>query len=44
VITVEAVQEGMGEKRTAEKDVQVAAVDLRLFDELYGAGGSEKVQ
>lgn len=44
VITVEAVQEGMGERRTAEKDVQVAPVDLRLFDELYGAGGSEKVQ
>lgn len=44
VITVEAVQEGMGESRPAEKDVQVAPVDLRLFDELYGAGGSEKVQ
>jgi hypothetical protein len=44
VITVETVQQGMGEKRSAGKDVQVTAVDLRLFDELYGAGGSEKVQ
>jgi hypothetical protein len=44
VITVEAVQEGMGESRPVEKDVPVAPVDLQLFDELYGAGGSEKVQ
>jgi hypothetical protein len=44
LITVEAVQEAMGEKRAGEKDVEVAPVDLRLFDELYGAGGWEKVQ
>ena len=44
VLTLETVQEGMGQTRSTEKDVQVAAVDLRLFDELYEAGGSEKVQ
>ena len=43
-ITVEAVQAAMGESRTAQKEVEVAPVDLRLFDELYGADGSEKVQ
>jgi hypothetical protein len=25
-------------------DVEVAGVDLQAFDELYGAGGSERVQ
>jgi hypothetical protein len=44
LITVETVQDAMGENRAVEKDVEVAAVDLRLFDELYNAGGSEKVQ
>ena len=44
MITVEAVQEAMRESRRAEKAVIVAAVDLRVFDELYGAGESEKVQ
>lgn len=44
LITVEAVQAAMGDNETREKDVEVAAVDLRLFDELYGAGGWEKVQ
>jgi hypothetical protein len=44
LITVETVQDAMGETRAVEKDVEVAAVDLRLFDELYNAGGSEKVQ
>jgi hypothetical protein len=43
-ITVEAVQEAMGENRAVEKDVEVAPVDLRLFDELYGSVGAEKVQ
>ena len=43
-MTVEAVQEAMREPGTAEKDVMVAPVDLRLFDELYGAGESEKAQ
>ena len=44
LITVEGVQAAIGDKRRGEKDVEVAGVDLRLFDELYGAGGSEKVQ
>jgi hypothetical protein len=44
IITVEAVQEAMAESRTGGKEVEVAAVDLRLFDELCGAGGSESVQ
>ena len=44
LITVETVQAAMGESRTAERDVEVATVDLRLFDELYAAGRSEKVQ
>ena len=44
MITVEAVQEAMRESRSAEKDVMVAPVDLRVFDELYGARESEKVQ
>ena len=44
LITVETVQDAMGENRALEKDVKVAAVDLRLFDELYGSVGSEKAQ
>jgi hypothetical protein len=44
-ITVEAVQEAMAESRTGEKEVEVAKVDLRLFDELCGGGsGSGSVQ
>ena len=43
-ITVEAVQEAMAESRTGGKEVQVAMVDLRLFDDLCGAGGSESRQ
>jgi hypothetical protein len=44
LITLETVQNAMRENRAVGKDVEVAAVDLRLFDELYGADGSEKVQ
>jgi hypothetical protein len=43
IITVEAVQEAMAESRTGGKEVEVAMVDLRLFDELCGAGRSESV-
>jgi hypothetical protein len=43
-ISVEAVQEAMAESRTAAKEPAVAMVDLRSFDELCGAGGSETVQ
>jgi hypothetical protein len=43
-ITVEAVRETMGESRTADPEVKVATVDLRLFDQLCGAGGPEGVQ
>jgi hypothetical protein len=42
-ITVEAVRETMGESRTADPEVKVATVDLRLFDQLCGAGGPEGV-
>lgn len=38
LITVEALQEAIAEHGTLGKDVEVATVDLRLFDELYGAG------
>jgi len=44
IITVEAVQEAMADSRTGGKEVEVARVDLRLFDELCGAGGSESVR
>jgi hypothetical protein len=43
-ITVEAVQEAMAEGQSRGKEVEVAKVDLRIFDELCGGGGSEKVQ
>jgi hypothetical protein len=38
------VQEAMAETRTGGKEVEVAMVDLRLFDELCDAGGSESMQ
>ena len=44
MITREAVQEAMAEGRTSTKDVAVAMVDLRLFDELCETGGSERMQ
>jgi hypothetical protein len=44
MITVEAVQQAMGEGQTAGKDVEVSAVDLRLFDELCETDGWERVQ
>jgi hypothetical protein len=45
IITVAAVQEAMAESRSREKEVEVATVDLRLFDELCGGGGgTENVQ
>ena len=44
MITVEAVQEAMAEARTPGKEVEVARVDLRLFDELCGSAGWERVQ
>ena len=43
MITMEAVQEIMGESRTVNTEVEIASVDLRAFDELYG-GGSDSVQ
>jgi len=43
-ITVEAVQEAMAEGQTRGKEVEVAKVDLRIFDELCGGDGSERVQ
>jgi len=44
MITVEAVQEAMAEAGTAGKEVEVAMVDLRVFDELCGPAGWERVQ
>jgi hypothetical protein len=44
IITIETVQEFMAESRTADKEVEVATVDLRLFDELCGAPESGRVQ
>jgi len=45
IITVEAVREVMEEGQAAGKDVEVAAVDLRVFDELCAeTGGRERVQ
>jgi hypothetical protein len=43
-ITVEAVQEAMAEGQTRGKEVEVAKVDLRIFDELCGGDGSGRVQ
>jgi GGDEF domain-containing protein len=43
-ITKETVQEAMAEGRRSTKEVAVAMVDLRLFDELCETGGSESVQ
>jgi hypothetical protein len=43
-ITKETVQEAMADGRRSTKDVAVAMVDLRLFDELCETGGSESVQ
>jgi hypothetical protein len=44
MITREAVQQIMAESRTSTKDVAVAIVDLRLFDELCETDSSESVQ
>jgi hypothetical protein len=44
MITVEAVQEAVAESRTAGKEVEVAMVDLRLFDQLCEAAEPESVQ
>lgn len=44
MITREAVQEAMADGRTSTKEVEVAMVDLRLFDELCETDGSESVQ
>jgi hypothetical protein len=44
VITVEAVRDAMGHSRLNAREVKVAAVDLRVFDELCGAGEPEIVQ
>jgi hypothetical protein len=43
-ITAETVKEAMGQSRAERKEVNVVAVDLRLFDELFEAGGEEVVQ
>jgi hypothetical protein len=44
MITREVVQEAMADGATSTKDVAVAMVDLRLFDELCETTGSEGVQ
>ena len=43
MITREAVHEAMAEDRTSTKEVEVAMVDLRLFDELCETDGWERV-
>jgi len=43
-ITAETVREAMGQSRGESKEVNVVAVDLRLFDQLCGAGDEEVVQ
>jgi hypothetical protein len=43
-ITTKKVKEAMEQSRGEGKEVSVAAVDLRLFDELYGAWGKEVMQ
>jgi hypothetical protein len=43
-ITAETVKEAMGQSRAESKEVNVVAVDLRLFDQLCGAGDEEVVQ
>jgi len=43
-ITVETVKEAMEPSRAEGKEVNVAAVDLRLFDQLCGAWDAEVVQ
>ena len=44
MITVEAVQEAMGENRSTPTEVKIASVDLQIFDELCGGDGSGRVQ
>jgi hypothetical protein len=44
MITREAVQEAMADGGRSTKDVAVAMVDLRLFDELCETSESESVQ
>jgi hypothetical protein len=43
-ITAEMIKAAMGQSRAEAKEVNVVAVDLRLFDQLCGAGGDEVVQ
>ena len=43
-ITAETVKEAMGQSQAERTEVNVVAVDLRLFDQLCGAGGEEVVQ
>jgi hypothetical protein len=43
-ITAETVKEAMGQRRAEGKEVNVAVVDLRLFDQLCGSEGEEVVQ
>jgi hypothetical protein len=43
-ITAETVKEAMGQSRAERKEVNVVAVDLRSFDQLFEAGGEEVVQ
>ena len=44
MITREAVHEAMADGRTSPKEVEVAMVDLRLFDELCETDGAESMQ
>jgi len=43
-ISAKTVKETMEQSGAEGKEVNVATVDLRLFDQLYGAGGEEVVQ
>jgi hypothetical protein len=43
-ITAETVKGAMGQSRAEGEEVNVAPVDLRLFDQLCGTGGEEVVQ
>ena len=43
-ITAETVKEAMGQSQGERTEVNVVAVDLRLFDQLCGAGDEEVVQ
>ena len=43
-ITAETVKEAMGQSQAERREVNVVAVDLRLFDQLCGSGGEEVAQ